>query len=390
VETLWQARDRERVLRWAIGVMAILAVLKLGDEFRRLLFETSRSGAIDLKVFYQEYVRNWLARGGLQPDNPYPPASLPFLALLGFGWLGETGARWLWAVSMVVVACLFARVLVKESGADSMPERVFVVLMLLSMNATGVTLGNGQITLHVLFLVTAPIVFLDRHAEWRPMTLLALAGLLVSLVKPSNSVPFFALLLVRKQGVRNVAAVAVAYVAVTLFAVWFQGQPLLAFLDNSIASGRIAATQGGYANLDNWLTTLAWSGWSLTAASVALAALAVWLFLHRDADLWVLLGVTAIVTRLWMYHRVYDDMLVLLPMIALFRIARDDREHATAERARVLLAIMVVAMLAPARLELLPFPWHLLFTAGHALVWLAAGAFLMQQAHARARLQPAH
>jgi hypothetical protein len=39
-------------------------------------------------------------------------------------------------------------------------------------------------------------------------------------------------------------------------------------------------------------------------------------------DLWLLLGVTAIVARLWTYHRRYDDLLLLLPMITLFRITK--------------------------------------------------------------------
>ena len=364
--------------------MTLLALLKLGAEFGRLLFETGPTGAVDLRFFHR-HVANWFARGDLQADLPYPPASLPLLALLGFGWLDDTASRWLCAVAMVAFACLFGRLIVKESGATSTLDRVFVVMMFLSMNATGVTLGNGQVTLYVLLFVTAPILFLDRHAEWwRRATLLALTGLLVSLVKPSSSVPFFALALMRRHGLRTVAAVAVAYVAMTLFSVRFQDQPLLLSLATWISAAREVAATGGYANLDYWLTALGWSSWSLAAASLALAALIGWLTAHRHADLWVLLGVTAIVARLWMYHRVHDDMLILLPMIALYRIARDDRSSPeSARRAGVLLGVTIVAMLAPARLEHLPFPWHLPYTAGHALVWLAIGGFLAQQAQAR-------
>jgi hypothetical protein len=364
--------------------MALLAVLKLGDEFRRLLIDTGPSGAVDLRV-YQRFVVAWLADGNLHTG--YPPASLPLLALLGFGWFDETAARWLWAASSVIVGWLFARLLVRESGAASTRDRWFVVLMLLSMNATGVTLGNGQITLHVLFLVTAASVYLDRHPEWGAGTLAALAALLVSLVKPTLSAPFVALALVRRNGVRTAALVAAAYVGLTVAVVQLQDRSIATVLSESAALGRLEATRGGYANLDNWLNAIGWQGWSLTSAASALAALLAWLIVHRHADLWILLGVTALVARLWMYHRVYDDMLVVLPMIALFRIARDDgAPPGAAKRAGLLLAVMVAAMLAPARLERLPFPWHLPFTAGHALVWLAAGGFLMQQARVRGRL----
>lgn len=376
----WWARHRGVVLRGAIAVMSLFAVLKLGDEFRRLLFDEGPNGAIDLKI-YQGFVANWLEHGRL--DTGYPPGSLPLLALLGFGWFDDTTARWLWGSSTVIVMIALGYLLVRESGAESRRDQLFVALMLLSMNAVGVTVGNGQIALHMLVLVAAPIVLLDRHATWQPWTPFALIGLLLSLAKPTISVPFFALLLVRRHGVRTVVVVAMAYVAVTLVAMQDHDRSPLALLNDSLVLGRTEATRGGYANLDNWLGTMGWSGWSLSAASIALAGLIIWLFLHRDADLWILLGVTAVAARLWMVHRVYDDVLIVLPMVALYRIARDrGSPQETTTRAGVLLAITIVAMLAPARLELLPFPWHLPFTAGHAIVWLAIALFLMQQARA--------
>jgi len=43
---------------------------------------------------------------------------------------------------------------------------------------------------------------------------------------------------------------------------------------------------------------------------------------ERRAERWPLLGVIAIVARVWTYHRWYDDLLLLLPLIALFRLTR--------------------------------------------------------------------
>jgi hypothetical protein len=277
---------------------------------------------------------------------------------------------------------VFGWLIVKESLAESTLDKLFVVLMLLSMNATGVNVGNGQITLHELLLVTAPILFLQRHAEWRRETPLVLAALLLSLVKPSISVPFFGLVLVQRNGFRTLAAVAAGYAVVTVFAAAFQNRPLFALLRDSLAYGHTQAVRGGYANLDNWLRAMGLSDWALPAAFLVLVALVLWLFLHRQADVWILLGVTAIAARLWMYHRVYDDMLILLPMVTLFRIAKHpNTPRKTSVHAGLLLGITVFAMLAPARLELLPFPWRVPFTVGHAVVWIVTGAFLI--AHAR-------
>ena len=66
-------------------------------------------------------------------------------------------------------------------------------------------------------------------------------------------------------------------------------------------------------------------------------ALGVWLYRHRRVDLWLQLGVIAVVARLWAYHRLYDDVLVVLALVALFRIATGvdgPRDVPTAEPGR--------------------------------------------------------
>ncbi len=40
----------------------------------------------------------------------------------------------------------------------------------------------------------------------------------------------------------------------------------------------------------------------------------------------------------------------------------------------------LLTMLAPARLRYAPWPWYLLFTGGHALVWIAVLIFLLDRA----------
>jgi hypothetical protein len=78
---------------------------------------------------------------------------------------------------------------------------------------------------------------------------------------------------------------------------------------------------------------------------------------------------------------VYDDLLVLLPMVALFRIAkRGEAEGGSDLVAGVLLAVLVLAMLAPARLQFPSSPWLPLFVAGHVSVWLVVLLFLLRQA----------
>ena len=83
---LWGAH-RVTILRVAITVMAIAALVWLGYQFWRLLFQSGKWGAIDLLNFRRE-VLNWFspASGETNRGFLYPPATFVLLFPL-VGWL---------------------------------------------------------------------------------------------------------------------------------------------------------------------------------------------------------------------------------------------------------------------------------------------------------------
>jgi glycosyl transferase family 87 len=352
--------------------LAIYALLKLTDEFRRLLFETGRSGAIDL-LNYQHFVNDWFS--GIEVYRQsywalYPPASYPILWLL-VGWLDSVSARWFSAALFASTLAVLAYFLVRATGAKRRLEQTFVALMLLAMNATGVTVGNGQLGLYVLALVLGGLFLLQREHSWRN-DLIGSLMITASLVKPSISFAFIWLALFVPGRLRAVWLVAVEYVALTLFAVSFQHETLVNLVTAWLRRSAEAATQYGYANLSIWLSDLGFKELILPSALLAWLILGGWIFLNRNADFWVLLGVGALTARLSVYHMLYDDVLIIFPMIALFRIAKRGNLPAG-----ILLGVNVLAMLFLASWQKLPAPWHLILVGGHAMVWLADLIFLV-------------
>lgn len=119
----------------------------------------------------------------------------------------------------------------------------------------------------------------------------------------------------------------------------------------------------------------------LLVATVVLAfyaALGVWAHRHRSIDLWVLLGVTALVARQATYHRSYDDVLIVLVDVAPFRIARRaDVPEGTRVLAGALLGVTIVVMLFLASWEFTTPLFDWLFAGGHTVVWLADLVFLL-------------
>lgn len=90
------------------------------------------------------------------------------------------------------------------------------------------------------------------------------------------------------------------------------------------------------------------------------------------------MGVTALVTRFWTYHQWYDDLLILLPMITLFRIIkRGEPSNGDDVMAGMLLAITMLLMIAPGGLYLFPPPWNRVYVQVQVFVWILVFIFLL-------------
>ena len=353
--------------------------MKLGQEYHRLLFASDVTAAIDLRNFH-DFTTAWFAGRPVYQEfrhAPYPPAT--FVLLYPFvGWLDFDDARWLWASTSALALGWLACRFVTAAQVSTRPEAMLVALLLPAMNATGVTVGNGQLGLHV---VAALVMAATMPPSGRSRRLgghdLAVAGCYAfALVKPSIAAPFVWLLLFSERGFRRMVLAAGCYLAATWLALQFQTLPLDGLVPDMVANGRRLATAEGYANIDAWFVAVGMADRAPVVSILVLAALGGWILAHRNTDLWVRIGVTAIVARLWMYHWHYDDLLVVLPMIALFRIAKMHPRHDVAAAAGVLFAINIPATLLLARWQEAASFAGWLFVWGHPIVWVCDLVFL--------------
>jgi hypothetical protein len=102
-----------------------------------------------------------------------------------------------------------------------------------------------------------------------------------------------------------------------------------------------------------------------------------WIYRHRQKDIWLLMGVTALATRFWTYHRWYDDLVILLPMVAFFRVAKQTPLAREGMAAGALFAITLLVMFAPGGLYLLQPPWKMLYVTVQIMVWITGLIFLV-------------
>ena len=369
---------------WSIAAligMAVLAAGWLSYEFWRLLFQPGVMGAVDLLLRYDE-VHRWFAGLPVYSElrtATYPPASLVLLWPL-VGWLDPVGTRWLWAATTILALGWLVWLLVRESAARTRMEKAFIALLPLSAYATGAAIGNGQLIVHVMPVILMVLLILrsERARLWQ-WKVLAAGLLLVSLVKPTLAAPFFWTALFAASSPWPVILAGGGYAALTLLAAQFQPSPLPLLLREWLARSEQTAIGSSGANLHAWLAALGLVDWIPVASLVVLLALGAWVYRYRHADLWLLLGVTSIVTNLWSYHLWYDDLVLVLAGVSLFRLASSEAPDGERFLARGLLVALVVSGLAPGGLYLLPPPWNGFYVVLQTIVRAAVLVYLVEQ-----------
>jgi hypothetical protein len=389
----WWAERGRTLLAFAIAAMVGAALWRLGNELPRLLWEMEGPGAFDLQLRHRE-VHRWFAGLSVYDEverGDYPPASYVLLWPL-LGWLDLTAARWLWALTTLAALGALAWIGVQATTPATRRQAVLAGLLPFSVYATSATIRVGQLGNHILPLLVGGILLL-RHgrARWTEDLLAALL-LVGALVKPTLVAPFFWIVCFLPGRIRPIALASVGYAAISLFAASFQQGELLSILQGWL--GERPQVLRGHANVHKWLALAGLRSWAQPVSLAILALLAWWVFLHRRVNVWLLLGVCAIVAHFWMHHRLYDDVLILVPMITLLRMAgQGPEEDGSDVAAGVLFALTWLTVHAPASLLSMAPPVSTLMELVQTAVWLAVLALLMRRAaHDRriAGLQPSN
>ena len=384
----WQERRRP-VLFCAVALMSFVAFVWLGYEFWRLYREPEKlfgrtilNGGVDLKLMHY-FVQNWFAGVPMKSllwDSVYPPASY-VIAWPLVGWLSYGESRLLWTAVNLLSLAFLIRLCTRESGAMTPLERAFAGLMPLAAYPAGAIIGNGQLTILVISTLALSLLLLTRGEKGWKTDLIASCLFLAALVKPHVSAPFFWIALIIPGRARPALLIISGYCAMTFFASAWQDAGLLTLMTDWLSRGTAVTADVGYANLQLSFASHGFKHLGLFASLFVFSALGVFIHSCRRADIWLLIGVTAIAARFWTYHQWYDDLLILLPMIALFRVAKSSSQpELPTLLAGTLLGVCTFMMLAPGGHFLFPPPSAKVYMSVLSSVWLIILVFLVRLA----------
>ena len=363
----------------AIIIMAVVAILRFSEQFSDALLRPPPEGAVDLYIYYT-WTHNWFHGINFyafpQPQG-YPPASLVILYPLT-GWLDWAETRWLYTFAELL--CLAALVLLalRATNAVGWRERAVVCLLILSNSGTASTFGNGQPIYFTVFFLAISILILHHVPRSLTRDILAAVCFIIGSIKPNLSAPFFWLLLIFPDTLRlrPVVLTALGYIALTIFALQFVPTPPLEVLQQVFQnSAAYASLSPRDANLHYLLARYGLVEFALPAMLMIWLALGIWSWRARHADVWLLMGAAALVTRMWSYHRGYDNLLLFFVEIALWRVMTREALPTRQISAGLLLALNVFVLLVSfnSSADLL----HKAHRIAQGAVWLLSLLFLV-------------
>lgn len=394
VSKLW-VRWQTSVLWILIAGMAAKAVLRISYGLTCLLFLKGTKPAVDLAQRYNE-IQLWFAGGDvytqLEEGGVYPPAShvilWPFL-----NYSSWTLIRYLWAITSVAALIWLVYLLVKASQASNVQEKVLIALISLSAYATNINFINGQLTIHILAFLVAALTLIKTNKKKLTLGKSSLwAGffLAVALVKPTVTLPFFFIPLFVSQGLLIAIVAVVIYTIFALIATAFQNASIVTLhldwlergkLGTEVSSTANSNNLAGYGDIHSFLASRDISDFNFESSMIILVIFAVWLYFHRYVDLWILIGVAALVSRFWAYHRIYDDLVIILPMVTLFRLTKQTNvDQINRIASGIMLAIAIFSTFLLDRLLLFNPPKNSLFAHSQIVVWLLMLGFMIFQA----------
>jgi len=258
------------------------------------------------------------------------------------------------------------------------------------MNAAHVTVGIGQLGLFIVPLLITGITVI--HNNKKGIIARDIAGSLlfiVALVKPTISAPFFWIVLFSGR-VQPAIFVITGYLALYIFSASFQEAGLVELTKSwlDLGSSLAADSHKGSLNISYYATYSQdindiFPHVNISISLILLMLLGMWIYYYRRIDLWTLLGVTGIFARVWTYHHTYDDVVILLTMIALFRIAKDGiySEIAKLIASTLLFATVIINFFPSYVLRVWQAPWPFIYIVIHIAVWAGLLVFLLLIAH---------
>lgn len=196
-------------------------------------------------------------------------------------------------------------------------EAAFLTSATLAIFSSAIALRLGNYGVVITALLAGMLILESRGVRWRGVQGIVLG---LAALKPNISAPFGLALLVRRRWLG--VTLCVSYIVAASAVVWWLvGSDPLTMLESMYdQSGKWEAGDSGVIGLllDAGLSRGIVTGTALILGSLCASAVA---WYSRECPLFVTFALISPFARLWMYHRRYDDTMLVFLLVALAWLA---------------------------------------------------------------------
>lgn len=374
-----RGRGGHWLLLASVVLVACFGLPSLLEAFDSLVRSSAEFAGIDLQLRLRETNAWWSGHNiyATSGHAVYPPVAYLVLRPL-FVFTDFADVRKLWGLWSLLLLALTSWGCMRASGVRSWQGRSLAVILPLVLTTTHGAIGNGQVSLLCVVAATGAVLLVSRAESGWGTDLLAAALFIVALTKPTMTAPFFWLICFLPGRWRPAALVVVGYGLATMLSTLLVSDEhalllIARWIDRAMEGARYGALNGGSVNVQTALGVHHLAGHGPTVALVLIGGLAAWVAGRPTEDPWILLGVSGIVARLAVYHRSYDDLLVLPALVALLRLATRPPSPLIGRAAAGLFAVTGFVMVLPES-GLIKGP---ILGTVTALCWLGCAALLV-------------
>ena len=255
---------------------------------------------------------------GVCVDATQAPSTIAFI--LPYGLFSHYVGNLLWDVSNLVFLAVFWFFIWRTFFADKPYEALLLFAVFAMGTPCRVCFGNGQHGLMSLAYFAAAYWAMERRKSFWLVGFL-MAG---ALFKYTFAVPLAFIFLFRRQW-KAIAVCAGIHIGLTVALGWWTGTNPITLV---VQSMRVGATLTGagdadWASLANWLGVTDLKGIALAGYAVFGALLLLCTF-RGSQDPLLKLSIFAVIANVMFYHRVYDFVTLIFPLIYVV-LHREDR-----------------------------------------------------------------
>jgi hypothetical protein len=348
-----------------ILVLAVLSAIYIRHGALLLVEPNSRSQAMDLQTNWREL--HVIAHRG----SPYAPPAVPFASpyppyafLVNglFYWPTWPAAKFYFCGIILACVLLCATWAWQSDPSADLAQRWLLFFAVVGCNVVSTILGLGQNTTIYVVALVACLLLIQKDQQ-----ILAGIALAIAASKINIAGPFFLPLLFAKKWKALAAAIVYMLVGWALVCWWIHASPVAVFHTWVTAAQRNVGYGYDFSLL---LKPLGLPPPLLTkvTALIVFAAAAVVLYAKRGASWQGQFAIASVAGRLWAYHRLYDNFMLIFLVVTLLSLWFSRRLSALA--LAVTAGICVVFWIPPRMIDKPPVlvASVLLWAAGAAVV----------------------